>query len=887
MSSRLVRRLYRCLLFAYPRTFRAAYGDDMAVVFAEAWSAASALGWRDRMTFGVRLVADFFRSLPGAWRERPLRVRQSASQPKRDSMILTIFRELRLAVRVLWQSRWSTAATVLTLALAIGATAAVFSVVHAVVLRPLPYADPDRLVTLWEHNTVRNNTHNVIAPANLLEWRDRASSFSAILPYVDSTVAVTGDGPAEEVDLKYVAWNLFDVLGVRPSAGRAFREDDSAAAAPRKALLSTEFWLRRYHGDPNIVGRSILMAGEPIEVIGILPATFRLMGQNADVWWQVRYSAAQRLPRGRSWNAIARLKPGVTVEAARAEMNTIAAQLEEKWPSFDTGWRVTVTQMKADMTGDVRLPLLLMLAAVGVVLMAGCASTINLLLARASARGREMAVRAALGATQWHIVRQLFAEGAVLAAMGAISGLVVAGGALRALAVFGTRLGIPRLTDATLSAPVLLFSLAIMALCAIVFSLAPAIHAANPKLASPLSSGGRWSTAHRRDRHVRQLLVVTQVACAVVLVIAGGLITRSLVRLVSVDPGFDQRAYTFTISLPSTKYRQPTQPQQFFEQVVVRLRNTPGIEAASYMTFLPFRGMGTATSFTRPDQPPPAAGQELVADIRPIDSRYFEVMRVPVLKGRNFTPDEVQSGQKVCLISEATARAAFGDEDPLGKFLNINLVGGGADQVVGVIGDVRHSDLRDAPRPMIYYPFGRFPLNFVSVVMRGGLDDVSMKSAAESAVRALDSDVPLTDAQRVGELVSASVASPSAAARVVGAFAVLALVLSLVGVGALLAAVVANRLSEFGVRMALGATPGQIRGLVLRQGGALIGAGLAIGLAAGVAVSRALSGVLFEAQPLDPSIYAGTIILVAGLAVVAADIPARRATRVNPADSLR
>lgn len=877
-----MRLFYRCLLLAYPPQFRAAYGDDMASVFNEAWMAVSARGWRSRAAFAARLMMDFFRSLPETWHERP-----RVTPPRRkDSMIVTMFRELRLAVRVLWQSRWSTAATVLTLSLAIGATAAVFSVVNAVVFRPLPYANADRLVTLWEHNIVRNQTHNPIAPANLMEWRDRATSFDAISPYVDSKVAITSDGPAEEVDLKYVAWNMFDVLGVRPVSGRGFREEDSAAAAPRKALLGWEFWQRRYHGDPAVVGRSIVMGGEPIEVVGILPSDFRLMGQNADVWWQVRYSAAQREPRGRSWSAIARLKPGVSLASARAEMDTIATQLQAKWPAFNTGWRVNVMQMKDDMTSGVRIPLLLMLGAVAVVLLAGCASTINLLLARASARRREMAVRSALGATRWHIVRQLFVEGAVLAVLGSAGGLAIAGIALRGLAAFGEGLGIPRLTDATISAPVLLLSLVLMGACAIAFSLVPAIQAAQPDIASPLSSGGRWSTGHRRDRRIREVLVMTQIACAVMLVIGGGFITRSLIRLVSVDPGFDRRAYTFTISLPSTKYPTLAQSQQFFEQTVTQLRNTAGIENAGYITFLPFRGMGTATSFTRADQPAPAKGQEPVADIRPIDTQFLSVMRVPLLKGRTFTAEEVQSGQKVCLISEATAKAVFGDEDPLGKWLNVNL-NGGPDQIVGVMGDLHLSNLREPSRPMIYYAFGRFPLGFVSIVMRGGLDDRSMKSAAESIVAGLDRDVPVTDAQRMGDLVSASVASPAAAARVVGAFAALALILSLVGVGALLAAVVASRVPEFGVRIALGATPGQIRRLVLRQGAVLIGTGLVVGLLAGVAGSQALSSVLFKAEPFDPVIYAVTIGLVAGLAFFAADVPARRATKVNPAESLR
>jgi putative ABC transport system permease protein len=878
-----MRLLYRLLLLAYPAAMRDQYGNEMSSVLDEAWRNASLRGWRSRFRFAGRVFADFFRSLPGAWRERPTRT----PPPQKDSMTSTTLRELRLAVRVLWQSRWSTAAAVLTLSLAIGATAAVFGVVNAVVFRPLPYADPGRLVTIWENNTVRNNTHNPIAPANFMEWRDRSTSFSAIAPYVDSKVAITGDGPAEQADLTFVAWNLFDVLGVRPALGRSFREDDSAAAAPRKALLSHAFWLRRYHGDPSVIGRSVLMDGDPVEVVGVLPADFRLMGRDADVWWQIRYSAAQRIPRGRSWSAIGRLKPGVTVEHARSEMDTIAAQLQEKWPTFDSGWRVTVMPMKEDMTSGVRLPLLLMFGAVGVVLIAGCASTINLLLARASARRREMAVRSALGATRGAIIRQLFCEGLVLAALGAIGGLAVAGAAFRALAVFAERLGIPRLGDARLSVPVLLFSLAVMAACAIVFSLIPALQTVRAQPAAPLVSGGRWSTTSRSDRRGRQVLVVTQVACAVVLVIAGALITRSLIRLVSVDPGFDPRAYTFSISLPGAKYPKPADAQRFFDETVARLRHTPGVEAAAYMSFLPFKGMGTATSFARPDQPPPPPGQDWVADIRPIDNDYLDVMRVPMLKGRNFTRDEIQSGQKVCIISEAAAKAAFGDDNPIGKWLKIQLVDDSADQVIGVTADLRHSDLRTAPRPMIYYPFGRFPLSFVSVVMRGGLDDASMKAAAVSTVRALDADVPVTDAQRLGDLVSASVASPAAAARVVGAFAVLALVLSLVGVGALLAAIVAGRLSEFGIRMALGATPRQIRQLVLRQGGVLIGAGLAIGLGGGLLVSRALSGVLFEARPLEPAIYVGTLALVSALAFIAADIPARRATKVNPSDSLR
>lgn len=879
-----MRLLYRLLLAAYPASLRHEYGDEMTAAMTAAWQTARKAGWPARMRMIGRLLIDWIVSLPAAWRGRPTRINQPQ---KRDAMFTTMIRELRLAVRVLWNNRWSTAATILTLSLAIGATTAVYSVVHAVILRPLPYAAPDQLVSIWEHNLVRDQTHNPISPANFHQWRDRAQSFAALAAFVDSTVPVTGDGTPEELTMKYMSWNLLDILNVRPALGRNLRESDSAADAPRKALLSWRLWQRRYNGDPAIVGRSLTLAGAQVEVIGVLPADFRLRGENADIWCQIRYSAAQRQPSGRGWYAIGRLKPGVTVAQARAEMNGLMELLQQQWPSFDTGWRTTVVSMQEGMTGDVRTPLLLMLMAVAVVLIAGSANTVNLLLARASARQREMAVRSAMGATRWHIVRQLSAEGVVLAATGVAGGLLIAAGTLKVLAQFGDRLGIARITDAALDSSVLLVALGIMAACAAVFSLVPAWHAGRPNLTAPLASGGRWSTGHRRDRRTRELLVIGQVSCAVVLVISGGVITQSLMRLVSVNPGFDQRVYTFSVSLPGTKYGAEGASMRFFDQAMARLRSTPGIEMASYMTFLPFNGLGTATNFVRTDQPPPPAGQEPVADIRPIDDGFFGVMRIPVLSGRGFTADEVRQGQKVCVISAATAREVFGDESPLGKWLNINLNGGGPDLIVGVVGDIRHSNLRTVPRPMIYYPFGRFPLNFMSAVVRGGLDDRSMKAAAESIIKELDSSIPVTDAQRMQDLVNVSVASPTAAAELVSGFGLLALVLCVVGVGSLLAAVVANRTGEFGVRLALGATPRQIRGLVLRQGALLIGIGLTIGVAMSFFASRALARVLFDVRPVEPAIYLTALAVIALLGLVAADIPARRATHVNPVETLR
>lgn len=876
-------RFYKLLLLAYPPSLRREFGAEMVAAVIAASGAARARGWRARARMCQRLMADWFVSLPAAWRGRQLPSRRNE---EKDAMLITTIRELRLAIRVLWNSRWSTAATILTMALAIGATTAVYSVVHAVVLRPLPYAEPNRLVSIWEHNVVRDQRRNPISPANFFEWRDRAKSFSSLAAFVDSVVPVTGDGPAEELTLKYVSWNLFDLLGVRPALGRVFQESDSDASAPRKALISWQLWQRRYNGDPAIVGRSLALGGNAIEVIGVLPASFRLRGENADVWWQIRYSAAQRQPFGRGWYAIGRLQPGVSVEVARAELNTIAGQLEQQWPAFDTGWRVTVASMQEGMTGDVRMPLLLMLAAVGVVLFAGVANTANLLLARASARRREMAVRGAMGATRWHILRQLLAEGLTLAALGAGGGLLLAYGALRLLARFGDRLDIPRIADASLDGSVLAVLLATTTICAAVFSLVPAIHASRQDLAAPLAGGGRWSTGNRRERRARGGIVIAQVACAVVLVIGGGMVTRSLIRLVSIPPGFDPRTYTFSLSLPDTKYGTDGAPMRFYGQLMARLRTLPGVDAAGYITFLPFKGMGTATGFVRADQPPPPPGQAPVADIRPVDEGYFDAMRIRLLRGRAFTAADVSLGQKICVISNSAAREVFGDESPIGKWLNIDL-NGGPDQIIGVVDDVRLSSLKTRPRPMIYYPFGRFPLGFVSAVIRSSLDDRTLKASAEAIVRDLDRDIPVTDAQRMGDLVTASVASPAAAAQLAGGFGLVALVLCVIGVASLLAAMVANRISEFGVRLALGASRRQIRGLVLREGATLIGAGLLFGGGMSFFATRALSRWLFDVQPFDPLSYIGGLAIIALLGVIAADVPARRATRVNPVDTLR
>lgn len=882
-------RLYRLLLRAYPRSLRAAHGAEMLAAVEEAWQAARRQGRRARLRFVGRLLADFARSLSAA-RRATAPPRQSVRHRDlrgRDSLFSRFSRDLRLATRILWRARWSTAAIVITLSLVIGANVAVFSAVQAVLFKPLPYRDPGRLVAIWERNIIRHHDRNVVGAANFMAWQDRARSFSSMAAFGNGRTTLTGGGPPENVSINYSSWNLLDMLGVRPILGRTFRHDDSVEGNPRVVIIASSLWLDRYHGDPALIGRTVILDGVARTVVGVLSRGFRFLGETPQTWVPVRPSPAWREPQGRSLRVFARLKRGVSVAQARAEMDAIAASLEQEWPDFDTGWRTSVVPVREDMAGSARIPMLLLLGAVGIVLLVGCANTANLLLARASERRRELAVRAALGASRGRLVAQLSVEGLLLAAAGTAGGLLAArvGLALLLHYVAGA-LGIPRLDEASVSVPVLGFTLGLMAVCALAFSLVPALHVGRETVAPAFVTGGRGPTSGRVERRVREALVVAQVALAVLLAVAAGLVGRSLAQLTSVSPGFNQDVFTFTLSLPSARYRDEA-VTSFFERALTELRALPGVAGASGVAWLPFNGLGGATSFIVAGRQPPPKGQEPVADIRPVDQDYFAVMGIPLERGRLFTPDEVLHGTHLAVVNEALAHELFPSQNPVGQRLDVSWVGTGSDEIIGVVGDTQVDSLADPVRPMIYFPYGRSPLGFMNIVLGSGEDDRALLTAATAVVHRLDPDLPLTDTHRMRDLIDDSVAPSSVAALLIGAFAVVTLTLALMGVAALLAAVVSARRPEFGVRLALGATRGAVRRLVIGRGLRLVGLGLMLGLAASAFSARLATGLLFDVRPTDPAAYAATAALVAAVALVAADIPARQATRVNPADTLR
>jgi putative ABC transport system permease protein len=636
------------------------------------------------------------------------------------------------------------------------------------------------------------------------------------------------------------------------------------------------------------VGRTIQINGEPVRIVGIMPARFRLFGEDRDVWSLLTPDETWREPSGRGMHVAARLAPDATLAEANAEMDVIATALERQWSELNAGWRVSVVDARADLVGDVGQPLTLLLVAVALVLLVGCANAANLLLARAAERRREFEVRTALGATRSRLVSQLVLEGLVLGGLGTIAGLALAHVALGAMAnIAGTAFGVPRLENAALNLPVLAVALGLLLLCTLAFGLVPGWLAGRATGNPMLTGTARVWTGGPVERRVRTGLVIAQVAFAVLLVVSAALVGRSLARLVSVDPGFDPtNVLTFAVSLPGATYSHEQQVA-FFERAAESLRALPGVADVGAISWIPFGGPGAGTSYDVDGRVPLAAADRPVADIRPVDAAYFDVMRIPVKQGRAFTPDEVRSGARVTVVNETLVRLMFPDENPIGKRLQVNW-NDGLDEIVGVVGDVKISSLDADGRSQIYFPQGTANVGFVTYVMRTTVEDeMSLGRQAEATIQAFDPDLPVRNVKPMQALVDDSVAASRVSTWLVAAFGGLALLLALVGVAGLQAAAVAARLPEFGIRLALGATSGRIRRLVLGQAGWLIGVGLVLGLAAAVAASRLLTGLLYDVPATDPLTFAGVATSIAALGLVASLLSTRRATRVDPADTLR
>ncbi|HVG21877.1 MAG TPA: ABC transporter permease [Blastocatellia bacterium] len=808
----------------------------------------------------------------------------------------TLLQDIRYGARVLARHRGFTIVSVLTLALGIGANTAIFSVVNALLLRPLPFRDADRLVMLWEISS-EGRHQNTTSRANFRAWREQSNSFEGMAAFSDQRLNLTGDAEPEEVSTQFATPELFQVLGVEPIIGRGMTQDDARPGSPDVALLGHGIWQRRFGGDPGVVGRTIMLNGAPVTVIGVLPAGFQWhirkrsgTGRPAEIWTVLAMPTEGPATRGRFLSAVARLKPGVSLEQAEAEMKTIAARLEQDAPQYNKGTSTEVIPLREQLVGNVRPALLILLGAVGFVLLIACANVANLLLARAAAREKEMALRAALGAGRPRIVRQLLTESLLLAVTGSLLGLGLAWWGTRALVAISPH-DVINLQGVGINLAVLAWTLVVSLVTGIIFGLAPALEATRLNLNDALKEGGKGAGGQSsRSRRLRSALVVGEVALALVLLASAGLLVKSFARLQKVDAGFNaDNVLTMVVRLPGGKYREDQQMVAFFRQARERIAALPGVSSVGMVNFLPlYGGLGSNTGFTIEGRPTPPPGQELGTNVRVSDRGYFGAMGIPLLRGRNFTDLEDSEARHVVLISEAMARQRFPGEDPIGKRIRVMMFEKpNPTEIIGVVGDVRYDSLTDEAEPTVYFPHPELTYEFMTLVIRTTGDPSEMAPAVRGELRAIDPDQPVSDLRTMNQVMSDTVGRARFNTLLLGLFAGLATLLAAVGIFGVMNYSVTLRAHEIGIRMALGAQPGGVLMLILRQGLALTLAGIVIGLAGGLALTRVLSGLLFGVGATDPTTFAVMVLLLAVVSLVACYIPARRATRVDPLIGLR
>lgn len=797
--------------------------------------------------------------------------------------------DTRYALRVLGRGRGFVAVAVLTLALGVGANTAIFSVVRGVLLRALPYPEPQRLVAV---QSVINGSPTAVSPPDFLDWRAQAKSFSELAAYFLSTTNLTGGtGEPERLTQARVSANFFDILGVRPERGRGFVSGEDAADAPRVAILSDGLWRRRFGADPKIVGGTIRLDDVPTTVIGIAPPEVKLPA-GVDLWLTTRFEPRDVAAgaRGARWiEVVGRLSTGATLAGARAEMNAIAQRLALVDPHHDGGVTSRVATLQDDLVGGVRTPLLILLGAVGFVMLIACVNVASLSLGRTAAREMELTVRVALGAGRGRIARQILTESLVLAVGGGVAGL--------ALAVLGTRAlvalapgDLPLVHAVHVDGVVLSFSLAMTLLSGVAFGVVPAVQGSRQGIEARLRAGSRGLSLGAG--RLRRMLVITEVALAMILLSGAGLLVRSLARLSAVDPGFrPDHLGTFSVTLSPARYPDAARQGQFARELEARLARLPGVTSAGISFSLPLTNSAFGFTFTIGGRNDVSGPDEPRAQVRVATPDYFRTMGIPLLRGRAFTTGDDEAAPHVILISQETARRYWPNEDPIGQTLQ---TGWGRDPahhfggtIIGIVGDVRQFSLAMAPRPEIYGPLAQRPLDELSVVIRSSGATPTVLAAARDVVRGLDSELPVYDARSYDDIVRESVAERRFYVTLLATFAGLALVLAAIGIYGVIAYSVQQRRRELGIRIALGASHQRVIGLVMRQGMTLTIMGTMIGLAVAGLLTRVLRGQLYDVSATDPLTFAVAPVMLLLIALVACVVPARRAIAVDPATTIR
>jgi putative ABC transport system permease protein len=800
--------------------------------------------------------------------------------------------ELRQALRFLRRRPAFSAAIALTVAIAISATTLAFAVVNGVLLEPLPYANGDRLVSIWEHSLQRERPKNVVSPANFLTWREELRSVDALSVLQESSGTVLSDGEPERVGVVAVSASYFEIVGARPMMGRFFTEAEDVQGAAGTVVLAEGYWRRRFGGDRSVVGRSLLVGGEPRTIVGVLPARFDFDVKAAfgsigthDLWVPARFGEDARQFSGRYLQVLARLARGATAASAQQEASALAARLVEQYPERQTGWGINVVPLHEDLVGDVRGTLLVAFGAVCFVLLIACANVANLLMTRAAERQQEMAVRSALGAGRGRLVRQLLTESFVLSVIGAAGGVLLASWGLRMLVAAAPDL--PRLDAIRIDGTVLGFALAATVLTALLFGLLPALHVAGGDVAGSLKERG---TAGRRGaQRVRGALVVVQMALSLVLLIGAGLLVRSLLNRLNVGVGFEtDRLLTAEIQLPADPYDTQERQALLFEQLVERVAAVPGVTRASAIIFPPLTGSGTGHVAWPTDRPTPGPGEAPGADIRWIQRDYPQTIGIPLVAGRGFAESDRRAAPLVVLLNETAAREFWPGQSAVGKQIAMPWDETLLAEVVGVVADIRHDGPDTEARPMVYWEHRQFrPFAQMSIVVRTAGRPTDIVPAIRAVLHDLDPQLPLYNVRSMDDLFAQAVARPRFTAVSLGAFALLALILAAMGTYAVIAYATEQRAQEIGIRMALGASRTSVMRMVVGQGVVLIGTALLLGTAGALALSRLLQSLVFDVTTTDPVTFAAMAALLALTGVVASWLPAQRASGIDPVSAIR
>ncbi|MDT5270423.1 MAG: hypothetical protein QOH49_2609 [Acidobacteriota bacterium] len=801
----------------------------------------------------------------------------------------TLIQDIRHSLRMLLKNRAFTLTALFTLALGIGANSAVFSVINAVLLRPLPYKDSERIVFLWSKSQKETSDHATVSLADYQDWKEQSRSFEAMGAYAPRAYNLSGVGDPEGIQGVMTSSGFFEAVGAEPALGRVFRPEEERE---NLVVISQGVWQRYFNSNPGALGQKITLSSTPYTVIGIMPAGFDFPNKDVEVW--TSFSIVRTVPQFKSRSArvlrlVGRLKPGVSAEQARAELGGVTGRLEQQFPDTNTGIGANVVPIREQLFGNIRLMLFFVWAAVGLVLLIACANLASLLMARTAAREREFAIRTALGASRMRLIRQLLTESLVLSVVGGVLGLL--------LAVWGVSLlvslspsDLPRINAAALDARSVIFTFGLALLTGVIFGLAPALQASRQNLAGTLKEGGRGTSGGAHQRRLRGLVIVAEVALSLVLLVGAGLMIGSLMRLNNVEYGFNQtNVLTMYIAYAKEKYQEPAQQTAFLERILQQLKGTPGVQEAAYSLSLPPDNLFNKEPFVIDGRG--EEQQAASADFLPISARYFRALGVPLLAGREFTDDDRANTPQVVIINQTLAKRFFPTEDPIGKRIvegNTAAAPDGAKfTIVGVVGDVKYSGLSSKVGPQLYFPYTQQPISGGYFVVRTSADPGTMLQSARKAVYAVDNEQPVRLLKTMDQLLSESVAQQRFSMLLLNVFAAAALLLTSIGLYGLMAYSVTQRTHEIGIRLALGAKQRNVLLMVLKHGMTLALVGMVIGLIGAFAGARVITSLLFGVSASDPIIFLGAALAIIAVALLACLIPARRAARVDPIVALR